>query len=660
MEQKSNVQYRAEKEYKNSREKFFLLLREIISNSIHAVLIRQNKSKNFIPDIKLDIIIDDIQCRIELTDNGEGFNENNSLYFNELDKVNQEKEWYKFHPLGQGRLAIVYFSDSAEYETVYKNTEGKLKKKTFKYPDSNTDLYSLDLFPEDEIQNSDTYTKLTIKINKQASLSRARTFFSKYSDCDKFKDWFVENFFPFIVSNEKLAINVAYNGEDPITINKDSLESSAKPRPFDITFVNDKKYQFKLWLIRKAMPMAGENPIICFARNLRAELSNGKLSYFIDNEDGYLLYLTSDYFDECVDTKGEKIEISTDAISQIDQKITEILDDEFKVVIANNQKKTGCNFKSFRRNYPSLETFVDQSEIIRDKSVVKEADIVKMAIDEKSRIEKKFWAKIDSKQEEDGNSFADSDECQKLLNSSLHIYVKHRERVLKTLHNLIQRLGENGKDKSELESKVHELFFKRGTTLKESSNINHLHNLWILDDKYTIFSNDFKAQSTKNGQSASDVYIWADNPEKTKEVLIVELKSTTKAHNAGSREESMIAQVKRYAQDFYKDSTKFLNWRVDTKNVLYGSYIIANRDDIRKELNSIYTSGSYRQLPFLDNSYYLDDSFKKPDSDDPMDTIPIRIELYSFEDIYELASSRNEVFFKLLKNEFGTDETEGD
>lgn len=27
MEQKSNVQYRAEKEYKNSREKFFLLLR---------------------------------------------------------------------------------------------------------------------------------------------------------------------------------------------------------------------------------------------------------------------------------------------------------------------------------------------------------------------------------------------------------------------------------------------------------------------------------------------------------------------------------------------------------------------------------------------------------------------------------------------------------
>ena len=61
MEQKSNVQYRAEKEYKNSREKFFLLLREIISNSIHAVLIRQNKETNFIPQLDLNITFDENQ-----------------------------------------------------------------------------------------------------------------------------------------------------------------------------------------------------------------------------------------------------------------------------------------------------------------------------------------------------------------------------------------------------------------------------------------------------------------------------------------------------------------------------------------------------------------------------------------------------------------------
>ena len=86
MEQKSNVQYRAEKEYKNSREKFFLLLREIISNAIHAVLIRKNKERNYTPELKLNITVDDSQCKIELTDNGEGFNENNQRYIEELDK----------------------------------------------------------------------------------------------------------------------------------------------------------------------------------------------------------------------------------------------------------------------------------------------------------------------------------------------------------------------------------------------------------------------------------------------------------------------------------------------------------------------------------------------------------------------------------------------
>ena len=36
----------------------------------------------------------------------------------------------------------------------------------------------------------------------------------------------------------------------------------------------------------------------------------------------------------------------------------------------------------------------------------------------------------------------------------------------------------------------------------------------------------------------------------------------------------------------------------------------------------------------------------------------IRVELYSFEDIYYLASSRNDVFFRLLKNEFNFEDNE--
>ena len=648
MEQKSNVQYRAEKEYKNSREKFFLLLREIISNAVHAVLIRQSKEVDFIPKVDLDITFDDTLCKIELTDNGEGFNEKNRKYFEELDQKNPEKEKHNFHPLGQGRLAIIYFADSAVYETVYKDENGKYNKRTIPYPNETEGVFSFEEFKEEEASNN-TYTKLTILINKQQTLGRAKTFFRNYSNSQSFKQWFIETFFPFIITNKLLIINISRNG-DNVIIKKDSIESETKQEPFDLRLLDDNQYSFTLWLVKNDEQMRGDNPIVCFARNLIANLSNGKLSYQIDNNEGYHLYLTSDFFDEYVDTKGEKIDISCDEITSIQKKINEILDDRFKVVIENNQKVSKRNLKNFQKKYPSLEAFVAESNIVGDKNIVNEKEIIQSAIDEKSRIEKKFWNQIDRNSIDEEEQFSDSEECHKLLNSSLHIYVKHREIILKRLHALIQKFDEDGANKPELESTVRELFINRGTTLSDSSNINHLHNLWILDDKFTTFSNNFKAESTKSGQSLSDVYIWADDPEKTKQILIFELKSTTKAHNAGSKEEGMIAQVKRYAQDFYKNPTKTLNWDVNTDVVQYTGIILARKSDIDKELTSNNVSGGYHQIPFLEDSYYYDDEFSKDNS--PKKKMPIRIELYSFEDIYNLASDRNGVFFKLLKREF--------
>ena len=81
---------------------------------------------------------------------------------------------------------------------------------------------------------------------------------------------------------------------------------------------------------------------------------------------------------------------------------------------------------------------------------------------------------------------------------------------------------------------MQELLFKRGNLLDNSKGINHLHNLWILDDKFTTFSSTLKGKSTKPGEEKSDIYIWSDDPKSVKQVLILELKSTTHAHNAGN------------------------------------------------------------------------------------------------------------------------------
>ena len=105
MQQKSDVEYRAEKLYKNSREKFSYLIRETVSNSIHSTIIKMQNEPNqqYIPEISVSIQIDDQQAEIIVKDNGEGFTELNRKYFSCLDTINIAKEKLNLHPQGQGR-----------------------------------------------------------------------------------------------------------------------------------------------------------------------------------------------------------------------------------------------------------------------------------------------------------------------------------------------------------------------------------------------------------------------------------------------------------------------------------------------------------------------------------------------------------------------------
>ena len=654
MEQITDVLFRAEKEYKNSREKFYLLLREILSNSIQAVLIRKDKDKSieriYVPEISLTITLHAAQCTISLRDNGEGFTKVNRQGFEELDWRNPEKVKYNFHPLGQGRLALVYFADSAFYETVFQDEDGLFKRMSFPYPNSESGLFSLEHFTIDASSEEDTFTELTVTISKQNTLGRAKTFFSNYPDVSSVKQWFIETFFPVLVTNEDLTVNIDFNGSTAC-VSKKSIEAEIDSLSFELAPIGDQSFNFKLWLIPNTEGLQGETPISCFARNLKAELVGGKLSYAIDCETGYKFYLTSDYFDETVDNKGERIELSTVTISKINEKITGLLDTKFKQVIENNQIATQENYKRFKRQFPSLDVFVEKESFSGSKVIVNEETLVKNAIESKGKIEKKFWTRMNSPEVNSAEKpFDETDEGQKLLNSSLHIYVKHRERVLDRLQELIKTLDEEGNAKPEPENDIQELLFRRGTTLNDCENVNHLHNLWILDDKFTTFSKTLNGKSTKPGRSQSDIYIWADDLQELKQLLILELKSTTKAHNAGSAKEGMISQVKRYAKEFYKNPRKTLNWDVDPLRVQYLGIILASKSDIRKELTSSNTSGNYDPIPFLNDSYYKDDKFAK--GDDPKDTLPIRIELYSYEDIHKLASSRNRVFFRLLNREY--------
>lgn len=652
MEQKSDVIFRAEKIYKNSREKFGFLIREIVSNSIHAAIIRKCRSdqKAFVPKIEVKMEIRENDAEITVVDNGEGFNEFNRRIFTHLDMRNSEKERLNLHPKGQGRLAIIYFSDTACFTSVFNDSSGKYKSKSFYYPEAELSLFDIENAEGTETNDLETFTKLELKLTKPKTFSRAKTFFSKYCNITLLKNWFIENFFPFFMEYKDLLLEISFN-EESISLDKSYIEKNVISIPFSavVSDESETKYDFNIWLAENAGSPKTRNPILCFARHLRAEIENGKLEYEIDLPCAYDWLLTSEYFDNNVDQKGDKIEISTEDVLIIQSELCSALDKHFASEIEKNRKETKSNIETTKAKYNSLAIFVDETKISGSKTILREQDIVNNAIESKGKIEKAYWTSQNSNEEDVG----------KLINSSLQIYVDHRGKVLRKFHMLIKKFNEDGEIKPELEDTIHDLLMKRGANLRDTNNINQMHNLWILDDKYAIFSDNYRGQSTRSGQGLSDIYLWVDDPKRARELLILELKSTTNAHNSGNKYESMVAQVKRYASQFYQDPEKTLNWNINTEEIMYSGIILARKSDIFKELTSNNIGGHPMKIPFLQSSYYFNENFSisgkvigTPSFKD------IRIEMYSYEDIHELATNRNEVFLNLLNGEFCIHEDE--
>lgn len=653
MEQRSDVEFRAEKIYKNTRGKFGFLTREVVSNSIHAVLIKKSSrgDNDFKPCVEFKVKRGESHIALEVGDNGDGFNDLNRQYFTSLDSRNVEKEKLRFHPKGQGRLAVVYFSDSATYTSTHLSSSGELNSLSFDYPERSQQLFDLNNLGVSSVSGRDTGAILQLQISKKQSLGRANTFFSKYSDLDKLAAWFIDTFFPFFMENETLILKIDLDGT-MVSINKSFIEKNVNQVSFFVKLDEStaEDTPFHLWLVEAATTTPkSRNQVACFARHLRAEIEGGKLEYEIDLPRLYDWKLISEFFDDNVDQKGDKIEISSSDTDKIQAALNEALDAEFSSQISVNREESGKNIKRAMDKFHSLAVFIDRNLNAVTRKILKESDIVNTAIDAKGRAERSYWSSDEP----------DAEEVGKLLNSSLQIYINHRGRVLSRLQELIFLYDEEGEYKRELEDDVHDLFLSRGNKLVDSSGKSHLHNLWILDDKYTIFSDTFRAASTKRGQAASDIYIWADDPEKTRELLTLELKSTTASHNAGDKYEGMVAQVKRYAGQFYSNPAKALGWDVDPHNILYSGVVLARKSDIHRELNSNNSGASPEKIPFLESSYYFNEKFSVSESltAEPK-FIKIRIEMYSYEDIYSLAKSRNAVFLKLLRNEFSAGDNE--
>ncbi len=603
----TDIQNRASKIYK--RKSFDFLLKEMITNAIHSCIISEKIDK----PVSLNIIEKDNEYTIEIQDYGEGFTDNNIECFDILDRENINKKNLGFQSFGQGRLSLVYFANQGEYTSYFKEND-KIYCRKFNYPKN-------ELFDKNKQEVTkdipiDLITLLKITINSNDKIDRIKKFLIKYDNIQSIKEYFLVNFFPLI---QFIDLQISY---------KNNTEKLSKTTDFDKeTFnikIEDKEYNFTLYILNADK---NYNEIKCFAKGLLCKLNkNDKIIYNLKNINK-IFYLESDYFNNIVDEIGENIECEESILNEIKSNIKIILDNKFKNEIAENKNKTNKNLEEFCKKRPSFKAFITKDELTNNDEIDFN-EIQKIASQNKIIAESDFWDNKDSKYKND------------IIKSGLFTYFKHRENILKLFKDdFLNSLNEDGEKKTQNEDKIHEiLFHKQKEIYNNDIDVYFNHNLWLIDDKFSLFKN---AKSSIKGENLSDIYLYCDN-DNADEIVIIELKSSHKAHNTNE----MIKQVNDYAIDIYSQKNNTLQGCItNTEKCRYYGYIIASKDDIEKSIKHARSQGSMpSKIPFLYDSYYIYHKFE-PKNEVLVD---IKIELISYKDLYYLSNKRNERIINLM------------
>lgn len=534
MQHISEVENRAQKEYKHKKGGFALLLREALSNAIHSVLL---SSECTVPEVKIEVQCHDGAIVVSVSDNGQGFNEKNYRYFKVLDSTNEEKSRSNFYPQGQGRLAIVYFADGGHYSSVFKDEDGVLKKRSFDYPAPEGGLF--DAQEASASSDEPIGTTLSLYFSRPDKYKRAQNFFADHDSAEKLKNWILGNFMPFFLSAEgrkSITLETVYNTEKA-TIQSDEMTRDLTPLRFELELEDScgvvKEFSFFVWIVEETEHYNASVEIITCARGLIATVGKPFI-YKLAPRVPCKAFITSSYFDENVTGTGDRVEIPEEAFGKIQSEIERSLDQKFDQDIDENRRQSRKRFDQLNCRLPMIMTFIDKEEIcLSSRNSLEEKELLKAATEKKSTEEVKFFRGEKSQYE------------KKVISSGLCAYVKHREKIFREFERLLEVYEKDNPKEKEL----HDLICPSGDYDGREDYFRH--NLWIVDDKFSYFS---FTRSADNFESQCDIAIhaYADNNEEPSEIVFIELKRPSAAHNAGSKHENMIDQMMRYASDFYK------------------------------------------------------------------------------------------------------------
>ena len=580
--------------YKNKRNAVELILREAISNAIHACIIqyKQNENNKYLPEIS--IIINSEEKSIKIEDNGIGFSEDDKRLFFDIAKSNILKQENKLPSKGLGRLVFIYFAKNIHYETTHNK-----KFISFEYPQQEDNLFKI---YNQEFENTDKENGTSLILNMDEKY--LKTFIKKYANpIEKFEEWIIDNFAFLLYDFKELKISASIDKKI-----KEMQFSNIDKKEFNIK-IYDKEFPIEIIIVNSKINL----DIKLVAHKLLIEK---KIDYDrIINSLNKKIYISSPLLDDRITADGLNAEIE-DIKSELEEEITKVLDKEFDELIAKQREKSRENLSVTKSELPFLAEFMPDFESINGYKIKSKTDFIQDAINEKGKLEQNFWESKDEQLD------------TRLQKSSLYLYVKHRERVLAKLE---QMMG----DSNFKEDDFHQLLTDRKCENLEVAN----HNLWLLDDKFSYF---FEAHNSKIGESSVDVEFYLNpfinDEEQPTHIVLLELKNPTKAHNPGQ----MIEQLKRYASKIYNNAKTKNGVNINVEKCQFFGYIIADINDIKNE-EIKQDENTFKLIPYTESSFEGKVSFLPKN-----ERVDLYLTLLSTQDLLRIAKFRNKTLFEIL------------
>jgi hypothetical protein len=610
----TDIQNRAKKQYHSNKNGAELIIRELMSNAFHAVIIQKTEK----PIIEL--AVDEQNEMLVIRDNGCGFSEKDKDAIRTLDKESETKIANNLPSKGEGRLVLVHFAKSTEFSTISKDSTGNVGF-NFNYPQPE----ERELFADMRSESTDQPTGTTVTVHVRSDIWK--TFINNYQTVDSLAEFIKQQYLYFFTISNNLIIRLTHQG-----VSKDVTQASFEGLvSLETKFSEDgKDYPLSIRLINDDAQKGIAVHVI--AHSVLVDRHSVRYNHDI-SKINKACYVFSHYFEDKVPIGGQTVNVKPQIIEQINEALTIALDKEFESLILEQKKSNLKHFKDTKKELKILARYLPPESEVNGYQPKSQKEYKDEALNKLSTETYNFLTKktVDSP----------------VVETSLYLYVKHRDHVIKALTKMVERVDADGNLNSTLEHKFHDLLFQRGTQTEDNKKDYHKHNLWLLDDKLAYFS---RANSTTaSSKPQSDCYLYFDDIEgNPNEIIIIELKRplnpNTKAD--GHNPEKMLNQVIEYAEGVIISEKGFRGRSIQPKTIRFYAYIIASSVDI--DIARRRSISTCHRIPFLRYSFYTDTPILIGAGRSNDESINLRIELLSYEDVEWLAKKRNKVFTDFL------------